>query len=127
MKKIISTIILTCVCLFAFAEEEQKSFANLQEAIKLITEALENNDHNGLKKVCVGKNGKPANFPDYTFKNLKKLNKKKSLVEIYKDKIFPKGKKNFKLGGHMKELGCIHIDFIKKDDKWYIQDIWTCR
>ena len=58
---------------------------------------------------------------------LKNSHKKTSLQELYIQKEFPKAKDKFKLGGHMAELGCIHIDFIKIDDKWYLEDIWNCK
>ena len=52
---------------------------------------------------------------------------KGKLAKIFVGREFPKDATTFKLGGHMKELGCCHIDFLKKGDSWKIVSIWQCR
>ena len=61
------------------------------------------------------------------FEVLKEQDQRTPLIKLYSDIEFPQDKDKFKLGGHMSELGFIHIDFVKKDGKWYIGDIWQCR
>jgi hypothetical protein len=46
---------------------------------------------------------------------------------LYADWQFPIGGQEFKLGGHGRELGHIHIDFIKGLAGWEIQRVWMCR
>jgi hypothetical protein len=45
----------------------------------------------------------------------------------YQGKRFPVDDQRFTLGGHMAELGCIHIDFQKVDGGWVLDNIWICR
>ncbi len=50
-----------------------------------------------------------------------------SLVKVFGGREFPKGSATFKLGGHFKELGCHHLDFVKKEGRWFLSRIWQCR
>jgi hypothetical protein len=125
--KIIFTIIISVLfCLNCFSGEKP-SFIKLNDAIQFISGTLGNNNYDKLKESCVGKEGKSAGCPKYTFENLKKINEKNPILKTYEKIEFPEDKDNFKIGGHMKELGCIHIDFVKIQGKWFIQDLWTCR
>jgi hypothetical protein len=49
------------------------------------------------------------------------------LLELYAEKEFPQDSWEFKLAGHGKELGHIHIDFVKSKAGWEIQKVWMCR
>jgi len=52
---------------------------------------------------------------------------KAKLAKIFEGREFPKEATTFTLGGHEKELGHCHIDFLKKDDAWQVARIWHCR
>ena len=49
------------------------------------------------------------------------------LVKVFEGREFPKDATTFKLGGHQKELGHCHIDFVKDGESWQITRIWQCR
>jgi hypothetical protein len=49
------------------------------------------------------------------------------LSELYAGWEFPQNARQFKLGGHAKELGYIYIDFVKSKAGWEIQKVWMCR
>jgi len=49
------------------------------------------------------------------------------LVKVFEGREFPKDAASFKLGGHKKELGHSHIDFVKDGGSWQITRIWQCR
>jgi len=49
------------------------------------------------------------------------------LRERYAGRDFPKDQNRFKLGGHMAELGCVHIDFVNWDGGWRLWNISVCR
>lgn len=126
MKKVITIIFSVLFCVNCFSGEKP-SFVKFKDAIQFISDTLGNDNYDKIKESCVGKDGKPTDCPKYTFDNLKKLNEKNPVLKTYEKTEFPEDKDNFKLGGHMKELGCIHIDFIKVEGSWFIQDLWTCR
>ena len=72
-----------------------------------------------------------SSYPDYfqkfVFSQLQDLHRKLDLRRLYRGRTFPKEQRTYKLGGHMQELGCIHIDFLKAEQGWVISDIWICR
>lgn len=110
--------------------KKQRSFANLAEAVKFITECLNNDDYKKLAGTCLGREGAKSYLLRYRtpFDLLKNYNTKdKPFGDKYKKREFPDNKNKLKLGGHKAELGCVHIDFIKIDGKWYLEDIWNCR
>lgn len=49
------------------------------------------------------------------------------LAKVFEGREFPKDTATFKLGGHKKELGHCHIDFVKEGGSWRIIRIWQCR
>ena len=49
------------------------------------------------------------------------------LAKVFEGREFPKDATTFKLGGHKKELGHCHIDFVKDGESWQITRIWQCR
>jgi hypothetical protein len=66
-------------------------------------------------------------FARWTFPPLRRQYEIMDFRIRYKDWAFPADAEKFKLGGHDKELGHMHIDFIKRDKGWVIEDIWQCR
>ena len=104
-------------------EKDYSAFSNLQEAVGFIVVCLEKENYQKLSNACVG-----IDKPDESIlKALKEIHSKTPLTVLYVDKEFPKIETTFKLGGHMKELGFIHIDFIKNDNAWHLARIWICR
>lgn len=51
----------------------------------------------------------------------------RTLAEIFAGREFDRSYAHFKLGGHDKELGHCHIDFVLKDHQWSLKRVWFCR
>lgn len=51
----------------------------------------------------------------------------RSLDLTYRGREFPRDAVAFKLGGHGAELGHVHVDFMKIDERWVLKEIWLCR
>jgi len=105
------------------------SFSELSEAIQFITVCLAQEDFEKLSGACVGGRKPNVYLAQHrgVFDKLKGAHEKTPLQNLYAKRSFPKDAETFKLGGHMAELGCIHIDFVKKGDSWYLADIWECK
>ncbi|MBI5725133.1 MAG: hypothetical protein HZA50_14330 [Planctomycetes bacterium] len=106
------------------ADETPPAFSSLKEAVAFIAACLDKEDYDKLADACSGKRSHPEK---YLLEILKKMHQDTPLAKLYAEKEFPKDKTAFKLGGHMSELKCIHIDFAKKDDKWMLDSIWMCK
>ena len=113
---------------FAFATTTQshaenpttESFTNLQQAVDFIATALESTNTAAIAAACIEK----PNQLDLT--HLQDLNKAKPLRTLYAHRTFPTEADAFKLGGHMSELGFIHINFIRTNGIWYLNSIMEC-
>ena len=86
------------------------TFSSLADAVAFIVTCLDNDDHEKLAAACI-----------------KPLEDHPSIPDLYAGKQFPESETQFKLGGHAKELGHIHVDFVRNDDGWAIEEIWQCR
>ena len=111
-----------------------KQFHTLAAAIAFISECIESNSALALFSQTVSiENQEETHFeePDYSIKyRFPELQRQFQIMDFrirYKDCSFPETGKTFKLGGHDKELGHMHIDFLKRGDDWVIQKIWQCR
>lgn len=109
-----------------------KQFNSLESAITFIAECVESNSAAALFDQTVSAKGqqlfKEADyFVASTFPSLKKQFQALDFRTRYKGLSFPENETMFKLGGHNKELGHIHIDFLKISDNWVIEKIWQCR
>ena len=107
------------------AHAEDMSFTNLQQAVDFIATALESTNFVRIAEACLDVQQKPT-F-DLYLRSLQGLNQRKPLRTLYADKSFPTNALNFKIGGHMKELGYTHIDFIQTNGVWKLKTIYTCR
>jgi len=87
------------------------SFNHLSEAITWIEQQLDSNVDDPFPCANV----------------LKEIHHAQALHLLYQGKDFPAGADSFKLGGHAKELGHMHIDFKKENGVWWLQEIWQCR
>lgn len=99
-----------------------KSFTNLEDAIDEISTAIENDTLTTLSSFCIEELPK-----EWILERLKEKHTTASLRQLYAQIEFPKNEHEFKLGGHDKELGHIHIDFVKNDGSWFLNKIWMCR
>ena len=109
--------------------ESTAGFDTVQEALSFIVGCVDQNDARRLTAACVGRGAMAPLLAttSHTFNNLVSFNKTKGLMKSYGDKTFPAQGVVFKLGGHGKQFQHLHIDFVKKDQKWYLADIWNCR
>jgi hypothetical protein len=130
-------VILTMVIMAGYlyganAEEEEKkskqqtfpSFSSLKEAVSFISYCLDKDDYASLAKACTNERKITKEF---VLRSLKAKHQEKPLPERYNKVEFPKESNAFKLGGHASELGHIHIDFVKRKNKWFLDYIWVCR
>jgi hypothetical protein len=99
-----------------------RTFSTLAEAVSFLADALENRDDDALAGAC--HEPLPA---EWIMDRLREQAAETPLVRLYAGRDFPSFGQTFKLGGHAKELGHIHIDFVRRDRGWEIQKIWMCR
>jgi len=102
---------------------DMKTFSNLHQAVCFIAATVASGDNGSLAEAC-----REALPPDWILARLREQNTATPLVGLYAGLEFPQGAHDFKLGGHDRELGHIHIDFVRSGDGcWMIQRIWMCR
>ena len=111
-----------------------KQFPSLSEAVAFIVACLESDAQARLLSECERGSAHLVRNPDYldhfsrfVFSQLRDKHQETDLRTRYSDRVFPEDGTKFKLGGHMQELGCIHIDFVKRESGWALRDIWLCR
>ena len=100
------------------------SFTNLQQAVDFIATGLESTNFVAISNACVHPTLRTT---EHALKDLQKTNTRTPLRKLYSDRTFATNAATFKLGGHMSELGCIHIDFVKTNEFWMLKDIWMCK
>lgn len=99
-----------------------KAFANLSQAVEFLSNALTSDDYDTLSLAC------QEGAPDvWVLQRLAEINQDTPLTQLYAGREFPTQEQQFKLGGHDKELGHIHIDFARTLSGWELQEIWMCR
>jgi hypothetical protein len=99
-----------------------RTFSTLAEAVYFLADALERRDDDALAGAC------HEPLPDrWVMDRLRETNAATPLPRLYAGRDFPQGCATFKLGGHARELGHIHIDFVRRGGGWEIQKIWMCR
>jgi len=99
----------------------KKTFKNLAAAVGFISACLDKKDYKTLSAACANAS------QEHVLKTLRTVHTKTPLTKLYAKKTFPAKGAAFKLGGHAKELGHIHIDFTKQDGAWRLKMIWICR
>jgi hypothetical protein len=111
-----------------------KQFHSLATAIAFISECVESNSALALfnQSVLIERQSeqfveRPDHFIEFTFPELQRQFQVMDFRIRYKDSSFPDNTEIFKLGGHDKELGHTHIDFLRRGDDWVIDKIWQCR
>ena len=97
------------------------TYKDLAKAVGFISACLDKNDYKTLSAAC-------THAPNvHILKQLRVVHRKQPLGKLYAKRTFPAKGNSFKLGGHDKELGHIHIDFTKKDGAWRLKTIFMCR
>lgn len=104
-----------------FAAAKGGTFTKLPHAVAAIAACLDKGDYKALAAACDRK-------PDeHILRQLGEVHKKTPMPALYANRAFPANTDRFKLGGHAKELGHIHVDFVKQDGTWRLSAIWGCR
>ena len=99
-----------------------RTFSTLAEAVRFLAYALERGDDAALAEAC------REALPDkWIMDRFREQAAETPLVGLYAGRTFPPDGTTFKLGGHAKELGHIHIDFVRSASDWEIRRIWMCR
>jgi len=122
-----ATLLLLCVAQANSDDSRthrQPAFLSLKEAVTFISSCLERGDLATLAGACLEGSG---TLTPAVFAQLQKIHKEIPLGTRYEKREFPADAESFKLGGHMSELGHIHIDFVKRSGKWCLSRIWMCR
>ena len=114
----------------ASTNSKQPFFESLESALSFLEAHLENDNAHELFDACVEGRASESLRP-VIFERLKKIQAEIGLRKLYLDRSppcsFPANADSFKLGGHNKELGHIHIDFKKVNSNWQLNAIWMCR
>ena len=104
-----------------------KCFQTLSQAVGFIAEVIERKSASELMAQFAHEPHYSDSFTDGIFPQLQSLHQAIDLRARYKGKHFPTNETRFTLGGHLKELGCVHIDFEKTERGWVLDEIWQCR
>jgi hypothetical protein len=113
---------------------EVRRFTRLAQAVDFIAACCEQAGAESLAAQVINfQNLDPAkdfslsSFYTYVFGRLRERHAVASLRELYRGREFPEDETALKLGGHAKELGHIHIDFVRLADGWSLKSITMCR
>jgi hypothetical protein len=111
-----------------------RRFHSLADAIAFISECIEANAAVTLFDATLAAEnpdnprlGESDAFVRFIFPAVQRQFQIMDFRARYAGRSFPEQEENFKLGGHDKELGYIHLDFLKRGDQWIIEKIWECR
>ncbi len=127
MKTYISVLFLFIMPTVSFSVEEARPrFAHVADFLTWADKKLAANDYEALVKAQAdAKDPKPTQLT--YVKQLDADLGESKLAKVFEGREFPKDATTFKLGGHQKELGHCHIDFVKDGESWQIARIWQCR
>ena len=110
-----------------------RQFTSLATAVDWIADCLEKDDVPQLLAAALGAAERVERDPCYAeyfgraCELLTERHQALDLRRLYQGRDFPGDSERFKLGGHMAELGCLHIDFVRREPGWFLWDIWLCR
>jgi hypothetical protein len=114
--------------------EDIIAFQSLSEAIDFIAECLETDAVVSLATEIESLETRlnttpygPTGFLEGIFMPLQEIHAEKDLRRLYRGREFSDDDPGLALGGHLSELGSIHIFFVKRDRGWVIRDIWLTR
>jgi hypothetical protein len=126
---------------------DKPSFVFLSDAVDFIARALEAGECDDLLDACVGPStgieadvrllsgGDELSEPMRDLRayklsevhSLAERHRDRSLRTLYEGRTFPQHEDRFTLGGHGRELGYVHIDFLRSTSGWQLENIWMCR
>ena len=114
------------------------AFQQLGDAVEFLADNLEKHNYEAIANHCIAplrdddenvSVGLPS-ARDYRLAAIKALSDRHtehSLRFLYERWEFPADRQEFKLGGHGKELGHIHVDFEITPAGWCLKEVWICR
>ena len=127
MKKILLPFFIILFVSLIINGQNRVSFTTASEAVEFISNCVEINDSTTLFNACtINSDSSKLHFNSHYLQILKSLNQETPLSKLYGGKKFPIWETQFHLGGHGFKWGHIHINFIKKNKRWYIHDISQC-
>jgi len=107
--------------------EHARAFRNLADLVAFVGDCLERDDRAVLAAACAGDEGE-GSVTDGAFKWLRAHQSRASLIDLYREQQLPNAAGTFKLGGHDRELGHVHVDLASPDGRsWHLVKIWQCR
>jgi len=106
-----------------------RPFDSLQQAITMLDTYLAAHDGAGLIAWCSagGRCDYLRRHPEVFEVLAYQWGRVGPFRQLYAAREFPAAGGSFKLGGHMRELGHVHIDFVRVAGGWALDDIWKCR
>ena len=111
----------------------EPSFTELSDAIDFIAHALDIGEHGVLADACVMRELDAPGLPTrreyrlHAIELLARVHREKPLRSVYAGRAFPSQESRFKLGGHARELGHLHVDFVREGPGWRLENVWLCR
>jgi hypothetical protein len=99
-------------------------FDSVEKALTFVTSCLENDKLDELFRACATPSDKVVFACDVG--RLRAISEKVPLLRLYGNPTFPTKRSTLKIGGHSAQLGHIHIDFIKTDNGWSLQNVASC-
>lgn len=108
------------------AEDKLPHFPSLKTALAWMDQTLDAKDGARLGSAILACQKDPE-AGAASARQLAEARGDRRLATIFKDRSFPENSGSLKLGGHGKELGHVHIDFLKIQNEWILKDIWVCR
>ncbi|MCA8960534.1 MAG: hypothetical protein KDC38_08475 [Planctomycetes bacterium] len=100
-------------------------FESVAGALEFIVRCVEADDRSGLVAAC--SRGVQLSANPTTFDKLVELHQEVDLREKYGEQSFPTGSTQFTLGGHGHQYRHLHLDFVRREGKWTLSDVWQCR
>ena len=98
---------------------ERPTFAHLKDAVEKM---------DGFLKPPINLAGLKSLAPTANSRELAQLQAYYPLSDKYAGQEFPSDADTFKLGGHRKELGHLHVDWQRQSNgEWSIENVWMCR
>ena len=113
------------------------SFVKLSDAVSFLVDHLDRKDFTTIAAQCANLvydegivtagAAHPQEARIAAIQELARRHARLSLRWRYLLRRFPSGAQEFELGGHNKELGHVHVNFVRAGASWQIKEIWICR
>ena len=109
-------------------------FEKLADAIEFLAANLEAKDFEVIAARCVDSihdDERAVLCPrEARIRAIEELGRRHAALSLrwrYFWRRFPARAGEFKLGGHAKQLGHVHVDFVRSGPLWQLKEIWICR